>query len=253
MVFLDLHLRGIWEKQSIDYYVIGRDNYNDFVGRKFDIIINANGNSKKFLATQKPREEFLETVASVQRSLLDFGFTTYVLCSTVDVYNDLGNPALNSEDARVDVSSISKYGLHKLLAEELVRNYSMSWLIFRFGGFVGPGLKKNSVYDLLNNVPLRVNVDSAYQYLPTDFAASAVFKILSMGVENQIFNLCGNGVVSLREVCSMVGWGDQVSYFDENPPLETYEVNIGKIKRIVEVPDSRHSVFDFVTLSRQVS
>lgn len=235
-----------FQKESIDCCVIGRENYHEFVGSRFDILINANGNSKKFLAAQNPQQEFSETVVSVQRSLLDFGYSVYVLCSTVDVYNDLKNPALNHEDADIDPSSISKYGLHKLLAENLVRNYASTWLIFRFGGFVGPGLKKNSIFDLLNYVPLRVNIDSAYQYLPTDFAAEAVFKIVSGNSGNEIFNLCGKGVVSLREVMTAAFPGYEVKYFGDDPPLERYEVNIDKVNRLVDVPSSKESVYAYV-------
>ncbi len=238
------------ERESVDYSVIGRDNYRDFVGKKFDVLVNANGNSKKFLAKENPLQEFSDTVVSVQRSLLDFEYSTYVLCSTVDVYNNLRDPRFNREDADIDPAAISKYGLHKLLAEKLVMNYAKSWLIFRFGGFVGPGLKKNSIYDLLNRVPLRVNVDSAYQYLPTDFAAEAVFKILSGKFENQIFNLCGNGVVSLREVIESVFPNYTAEYFGENPPVERYEINIEKISRHISVPNTKDSVFGFVKSAR---
>lgn len=234
------------QKEGSEYYVIGRDNYRDFVGSKFDVLINANGNSKKFLATGNPVQEFSDTVVSVQRSLLDFGYSLYILCSTVDVYTNLRDPEFNRENSNIDPSGISKYGLHKLLAEDLVKNYANSWLIFRLGGFVGPGLKKNSIYDLLNNVPLRVNIESAYQYLPTDFAAEAVFQMVSKKSEKQIFNLCGNGVVSLREVIESFFPDYQTKYFVGNPPVERYEINIEKIKQQVTIPETRDSVFRFV-------
>jgi nucleoside-diphosphate-sugar epimerase len=237
--------RNLKEK-SIDYCVIEKDNYDDFVGGKFDLLINANGNSKKFLAAENPLLEFSSTVVSVQRSLLDFKYSMYVLCSTVDVYNNLRDPNFNHENVDIDRGGVSKYGLHKLLAEDLVRNYAKSWLIVRFGGFVGPGLKKNSIYDLVNNVPLRVNIDSAYQYLPTDFAADAVFQLALNKIEKEIFNLCGNGLVSLREVIETLFPAYQVKYYGDNPPVERYEINIGKIIKETAVPDTKNSVFDFV-------
>ncbi len=241
------------EKNSIDHSVIGRDNYTEFAGQNFDVIINANGNSKKFLAAQEPLREFSETVVSVQRSLLDFKYRTYVICSTIDVYNDVRNPESNSENSPIDPMRISKYGLHKLLAENLVRNYANSWLIFRCGGFVGPGLKKNSIYDLLNNVPLRVNIDSAYQYLSTDFTPEAIFTVLSKKYENQIFNLCGDGLVTIREVISAAMPGYVVKYFGDNPAVERYEISLEKIKRIVRVPPTRDTVLKFVREVRLAS
>lgn len=237
------------QKRSIDHCVITRENYDKHVGSEFDVLVNANGNSKKFLAAKDPLQEFADTVVSVQKTLLDFKYSLYVLCSTIDVYNNVRNPEYNREDAVIDPAGLSKYGLHKLLAENLVRNYAKSWLIFRFGGFVGPGLRKNSIYDLLNNIPLRVNIDSAYQYIPTDFAADTVFKVASEKSEKQVYNLCGDGVVSLREVITTLFPDYSVRYFADNPPVERYEVNIEKIKRSVAVPETKDSVIDFVKSS----
>lgn len=234
------------QKEKIDHCVIEKGNYSHCIDKKFDVLINANGNSKKFLAIENPKQEFSETVSSVHKSLLDFKYSLYVHCSTVDVYNSFQDPAFNSENATINISSISKYGLHKLLAEILVRNYAKAWLILRFGGFVGPGLKKNSIFDILNNLPLRVNIDSAYQYLPTDFAAKAVFQLISKGFVNEIFNLCGNGVISIREIITSLFPNYEIRYFIDNPIIERYEISIEKIKQEMNIPNSRDSVVGFI-------
>ena len=51
---------------------IGRDNYQKFRGQSCDLLINANGNSKKFLADDDPAAEFDASVASVLRNFVDF-------------------------------------------------------------------------------------------------------------------------------------------------------------------------------------
>src|SRR5712692_2731904 len=38
--------------------VIRRDNYREYTGRRCDLLVNANGNSRKPLARQAPLEEF---------------------------------------------------------------------------------------------------------------------------------------------------------------------------------------------------
>ena len=208
------------KKNNFNFEVIEKDTYPRFVGQKFDLIINANGNSKKYLADQNPVLELKETVNSVQNSLLDFDCPFYVLCSTVDVYNNFEDTNSNDENSIIHIESLSKYGLHKFLAERLVMNYAKEWLIFRFGGFVGPGLKKNSIYDILNEVPLRVHIKSSYQYLQTDFAAEAVFKIIDLDLKNEIFNICGKNLISLDEIFQLTN-KTSFSYYSSNPSIET--------------------------------
>ena len=240
------------EKRQYDFKIIETYNYSDTIGEYFDVLINANGNSKKYLAEENPKQEFIETAVSVQNSLVDFNCALYVHCSTVDVYHNHNNPEENKENTTIEISQISKYGLHKYIAENLIINYTKSWLIFRFGGLVGPGLKKNSIYDILNNIPLRVHIDSAYQYLSTDFATEAVLKVISSDCRQEVFNLCGDEVVCLKEMIDLLP-EYEVRYYHEKPPKERYEINIEKIKQYIDIPSSRTSVFNFINTYRMNS
>jgi nucleoside-diphosphate-sugar epimerase len=232
-------------KHSLDVVAITRDNYSSCVGEQFELLINANGNSKKYLASEDPTGEFDASVATVQRSLLDFRCFTYVYCSSVDVYNNVSDVTQNSETNVIDVLGLSRYGCHKFIAEEIVMNYAPHWLIFRFGGFVGPGLKKNSIYDMVHGIPLRVHIDSAYQYLSTDFAAEAVMKIVMAGLKKEIFNLCGRGVITLRQVASYLP-DYRVRYIERGPPREHYEISIEKIEKLLSVMSTVESVREFL-------
>ena len=57
---------------SCDNDEINRENYNRYLGSRADILINANGNSKKYLAQEDPILEFEKSVLSVKKSLEDF-------------------------------------------------------------------------------------------------------------------------------------------------------------------------------------
>ena len=130
-----------------------------------DILINANGNSKKYLATQNPELDYKLSVDSVARSLSNFSPDLYVYLSTVDVYDHLTPPEGNAEDAEINLEKVSVYGRHKLQAEALIQEHAENWLILRMAGFVGPGLWKNPIYDILTGSPLFVHPDSEFQYL----------------------------------------------------------------------------------------
>jgi len=225
--------------------VITRRNYEQFHGQSCDLFVNANGNSKKFLADREPVNEFDASVTSVLRSLLDFPAKRYVYLSTIDVYPHVDDPRRNHETAEIDPSMLSRYGLHKYLAEQLVRKYADRWLICRLGGMVGQGMWKNSIYDLLHDQPLRVDAESQYQFMNTDDVATIVLELLRVQSENDVLNVCGAGCISLSDVARMAG-KPIVASNSTDARRERYEVNIEKLRSFLPVPRTEESVQGFL-------
>lgn len=207
-------------------------------------IINANGNSKKFLAREQPVVEFDLSVRSVLHSLHDFSCERYCFLSSIDVYDNVGDPAANHETAVIRRDRLSTYGLHKLMAEDLVRHAAAHWLVLRMGGFVGPGLKKNSIHDLLTGRPPRVHPESRYQYLHTRELAALALDLLGNGVEQEIYNVAGEGTMSIRDIAALVP-GARLPAPSGNP--EIYEVSTDKICRIRPMARTRDTVQVFVS------
>lgn len=226
-----------------EFAIITRDNYADFVGRSCDLVINANGNSKKYLADRAPLDEFDASVRSVRKSLVDFRCQTYVYLSTVDVYPDCSPGSNTSEAASLDGASQSTYGFHKYLAEQCVRHSAREWLILRLGGFVGPGLWKNPIHDILSGGPLWLDSASQLQFLHTDRAADLALSLVDAGCRQEVFNLCGRGVVSLAEVIEAAGASASVR---PGSPVVRYEVDIKKLAAHRKVPETRSAVLEFV-------
>ena len=225
--------------------IVDKDNYDACAGASVDVLINANGNSKKYLAAQDPCQEFDLSVHSVLRSLHDFKARLYVYLSTIDVYSDMRNPANNSEESPIDEKALSPYGFHKYLAEKLVRYYAPKWTIFRMGGFVGPGLWKNAIYDLLTGAPLKVHPDLACQHLHTHDLARLLFDVIKATPPRQIWNICGEGVVTAREVASWIPNAKAVTDVQGLSP-EHYEVNVQKLGSVVSLPRTADTVKKFV-------
>lgn len=232
------------EKEEIDCDCIDLDNYEAFKGDDCDILINAAGNSKKYLANERPIEDFRFSLEALLRSFFDFSFRKYIYVSSIDVYPDHEDPAYNREDSVVDIGKISHYGFHKYLGEQMVMHYLSDWLIIRLGGVLGPGLKKNPVFDLIHDIPLRVDEESEYQYLTTDCLAEAVFRLVEKDRWGETFNICGNGTVLLREIRSWLNKSPR--YRGENVPREKYNVSNEKINRFFAMPESRKVARNFI-------
>src|SRR6478752_801470 len=62
------------DKSGRPYTVIARGDYASLRGRSCDIFVNANGNSRKPLASAQPLEDFEASVRSVRASLVDFRY-----------------------------------------------------------------------------------------------------------------------------------------------------------------------------------
>jgi nucleoside-diphosphate-sugar epimerase len=225
------------------FTIIGRDNYAAMKGRACDIFVNANGSSRKLLATRDPVADFDANVRSVRASLVDFAFRRYVHISSCDVYPDCASPATTSEDGPLNPASQSAYGFHKYLAEQCVRHSAADWLILRCGGFVGPGLKKNAIFDILSGGPLYLDPASELQFLHTDRAAEIVLDLLRRDIRNDVLNVCGKGIVRLSEVAAISPTPIAVQ---PGSPVVRYEISLEKLSRHLEPPETRPEVLGYV-------
>ncbi|MCX7819754.1 MAG: NAD(P)-dependent oxidoreductase [Kiritimatiellae bacterium] len=237
-------------RRGFELLAVDKDNYDAARGATSELLINANGNSRKYLATQDPALEFDLSVRSVQRSLHEFRCAQYVHLSSCDVYPDPSSPATTAEDSPIESSRLSQYGFHKWLAEQIVRHDARRWLILRMGGFVGPRLWKNSIYDLLTGAPLRVDLASAYQYLDTRDFARILFDLIERGVEERVINVAGEGIVTLREVAEWLG-RDAPAHVGGMLPVERYEISLDTLRRYCPPPSTRESVRRFLDECRR--
>jgi nucleoside-diphosphate-sugar epimerase len=241
--FVGSALVRLCQARSLPHAVVEYDNYREFVGTRCEVLINANGNSKKFLAKDDPLEEFALTVRSVRASLVDFRADYYVHLSTCDVYTDCSSPATTLESLVPDVARQSAYGFHKYLAEQCVRHAAPQWLIVRLGGMVGPGMRKNPVFDILHDQPLWLDPASELQFLHTDAVAELLFGLIDGNVAGQVVNLCGKGVVRLDEIARLAGKPVRVQ---PGSPKVRYEVSIEKLEAMQAVPRTEETVAAFV-------
>ena len=115
-----------------------------------------------------------------------------------------------------------------------MRHYAEEWLVVRLAGMVGPGLRKNPVYDILHDLPLRIHPDSRYQFMATDDAARASLALLSGGSRRETYNVCGDGLVSPRDIAAMAGRSLNLS--TAGPTMEPRVVNINLAKTSGLVP-----------------
>lgn len=232
-----------FEAEKHDVRAISRENYDEMTGMHFDAIVNANGNSKKYLAEQDPQLDYEMSVESVSRSLADFRFETYVFISSGDVYSEADTGILCSETDEAVDRSLSHYGSNKRAAEDLVKSGSGRHLILRPSGFVGNGLKKNPIFDLLAGKGLWIHPDCRMQFINTVSFGQVMATLLKKGAEG-LFNVTGKGHISPREVASEFDL--PLTAGSDDKPLLEYNLNLQKVGQYFELPSTRDEVFSFI-------
>jgi hypothetical protein len=131
--------------------------------QEFDLLVCSGAPAKKWLANLRPEEDRV-SIEKLTRALSTVRCKRFILISTVDVF---ANPAGVNEGSPVETLGLHPYGLHRRELEMFVEQHFPSRLILRLPGLVGPGLKKNIVYDIHNqNNILKIDSRSVFQFYP---------------------------------------------------------------------------------------
>jgi nucleoside-diphosphate-sugar epimerase len=222
---------------------VRRETFGQHHRKKWDLVIDAASNSRKYLAEKEPWKDFELTAIHKAAVLECYPAHFHLHISSVDVYADLSGPATTKEDSAAGQGA-SCYGFNKWLAEEMVKFYAEHHLIFRLAGMVGPGLKKNPVYDILHETPIRIHPESQYQFLSTDDAARLCLELWERGCDREIFNICGKGLISPTEIARLAACPLQLGEHDCSPRI--VYVDQQKLKAVCEIPSTLEVIRNFL-------
>lgn len=146
---------------------------------EFNLVVCAGAPAKKWLANQSPVED-RESIEKLISALSRVCCEKFVLISTVDVFSD---PIGVDESSSIETNGLHPYGLHRRELEEFVEQQFHSSLILRLPGLVGPGLRKNIIYDIHNNNDvLKIDSRSIFQFYPMVNLWADLQKALGLGI-----------------------------------------------------------------------
>lgn len=138
-------------------------NIHDIEGQTFDTVVCAGAPAQKWIANRAPEAD-RQKIDDLIAHLKTVQCKTFILISTVDVFKDSMGV---DEKTPVDESGLHAYGLHRRLLEKFVESHFPNHLIVRLPGLVGPGLRKNVIFDFLNNNNLHaIESRGVFQFYP---------------------------------------------------------------------------------------
>ena len=218
-------------------------NYDQYRGQSFDVVINANGNSSKVWASKHILGDFEASTTSVYKSLFDFSCKTYIYLSSADVYLDHTNTKTTRESQIINTDDLSPYGLHKYLSENIIKNNTKNYLIFRCSMILGTILKKGPIYDILHSKRLFVNSESAFQMITTEEIAHIIYFLLTINKNNETFNIGGRETVLFKNLSNYI---KKPIVFPKNGEKHIYETNVSKLNKIFSLKTSSEYLQDLI-------
>lgn len=175
-------------------------NIHEIEGRTFDTVICAGAPAQKWIANLDPEADLLK-IENLINYLKTIKCKQFILVSTVDVFN---SPLAVDENTNVDTNNLNAYGLHRRFLEQFIETHFERHLIVRLPGLVGPGLRKNIIFDFLNNNNIEI-IDSrgVFQFYPMVNLWFDIQKALS---ENLRLVHLTSAPISVADVCKL-GFG----------------------------------------------
>jgi len=143
--------------------VYNSKNIFDIQNKEFDLVVCAGAPGKKWLANSNPDVD-RKKIDSLILSLKTVRCDKFILISTVDVFK---YPTAVDESSKIPERNLHPYGLHRRILEKFIEQKYKKHLVIRLPGLVGPNLKKNVLFDLLNNNNIEaIDSRNIYQFYP---------------------------------------------------------------------------------------
>jgi len=138
-------------------------NAGELRGAHFDLVVCAAAPAQKWIANRDPVAD-QRNIEALVGHLGAMRCERFVLVSTVDVF---ASAVGVTEDSPVEEGGLHAYGLHRRQLELAVKALFPSCLVVRLPGLVGPGLRKNVIFDFLNDNNLSaVDSRAVFQFYP---------------------------------------------------------------------------------------
>lgn len=132
-------------------------------GRSFELAVCAAAPAQKWIANRDPDTD-RQSIQGLMEQIDTIECRTFILVSTVDVFVQ---PLEVDEDSPVSETGLHPYGLHRRQLELFVLQRFPGSLVVRLPGLVGPGLRKNAIYDLHNyNDTNKIDSRGIFQFYP---------------------------------------------------------------------------------------
>lgn len=139
-------------------------NIEDIKWKDYDLVVCAWVKAVKWWANQNPEED-LQWINNLISNLKEVNTKKFVLISTVDVYPNPIDVDESFDFDSLDMNTHHAYGKNRIYLENFIKNNFANHNIIRLPGLFWNNLKKNVIFDLLNNNQVeKIIPNCSFQY-----------------------------------------------------------------------------------------
>jgi len=187
-------------------------NILDIRGKELELLVIAAPSATKWKANQEPEADW-KMISELMDILKEVKADQVIHISTVDVYK---SPIGVTEDSLILPDENQPYGKHRFYLEEFIRERFDQHLIARLPGLFGQGLKKNFIFDMLNDNCLHLtHKDSVFQFYSLDNIWKDIQIALNNGLELVNFATEPMSVCEVARLC----FDKDFETITDNPPV----------------------------------
>ena len=165
---------------KFDYFYNSK-NFKDAINMTFDEIYFCGVPAVKWYANKNPDEDLL-VINNIINVLKTIKVNKFYLISTIDVYEDVLSE--KDEDYECNYMINHTYGKNRYMFEQFIKSQFENYHIIRLPALFGKGLKKNIIYDLLNNNGIcNIPVNSSFQWYDLDWLKEDIENIIKNDIK----------------------------------------------------------------------
>ena len=203
-----------------EHTVFGVNTQTQITETNFDVLVNCAGFAKKHIANKYPYV-MSNTENSIFETINILKFKTLIHISSIDA------------------GEFYMYGAIKRDMElRIVSRYEQA-IILRLGGLIGDGLKKNVIFDIVNNHRLFVTRDSIYNYIPTSEVANIILHIINHPIKG-VINIASSKSISVEAIAYLLKKDVDYGY-----KKETYEIDVSRLQSFYPIKTSEHYIKEY--------
>jgi sugar phosphate isomerase/epimerase len=143
-------------------YLYNSKNINDSKYKEFDTIFICCIPAVKWFSNKFPEKDS-EDIENIKNIFKTIKTNKVILISTIDIYDNINNKS--NENTLVEYNNNHTYGKNRYLFELFIKENFTNYNIIRLPALFGKGLKKNIIYDLLNNNNINIiSTNTSFQW-----------------------------------------------------------------------------------------
>ena len=207
-------------------YVYNSKNIKEAYGKTPDLLIYAGLRAEKYLANANPERD-MELIQEAESNINQINPRKLVLISTIDV---LKNPQNVDEFTEVDVTNLQAYGYNRYQLEVWVREHYPDALIIRLPALFGRNIKKNFIYDYINQIPFMLKKETFDELVQKEIRLKKYYQLQNNGFYKVNVNDCDRGM--LRKLFAKVGFS-ALNFTDSRSIYQFY--NLSRLWRDIQI------------------